>query len=351
MFCPVCKTRYPALLGKCPVHKQALVEAAPSKNIRRSQTVRTGIVLSGRYRISGAIGAGGMARVYVGDDLTKNEPVAIKMLDATQANNKDARARFVREAQIALTIDHPNVVRAIDMGERADGQVFLVMEHLAGETVGAYIEREGALPPHLAFMAIADAARGLAAVHEAGTVHRDVKPDNLFLVGDIGAPTCLKVIDFGLARVKTKGRLTAIGTVLGSSFYIAPEQIVGDPVDARTDVYSLGATAHRMLSGQLPFDALELRELLAQQLRSAPRALPEGAGLARFAPILTSALRKRPENRYATMLDLLADVERAGKSGELPHGAPLAHEPDVFEPSTDIGRTAMETVLAPPATE
>lgn len=330
------------------MHKATLVEAAASKSIRRSHTVRTGIVLNGRYRISGAIGAGGMARVYVADDLTTNEAVAIKMLDATQANNKDARARFVREAHIALRIDHPNVVRAIDMGERPDGQVYLVMEHLAGETVGAYVQREGALPPHLAFTAITDAARGLAAVHEAGTIHRDVKPDNLFLVGELGAPTSLKVIDFGLARDQARGRLTAVGTVLGSSFYIAPEQIVGDPVDARTDVYSLGATAHRMLSGELPFDGLDLQEVLAQQLRAPPRALPEGAGLGRFAPILASALRKRPENRYATMLELLADVERAGASGESPRGAPLVREPDVFEPSTDVGRTAMEVVLAPP---
>lgn len=323
----------------------------PSKNVRRANTVRMGITLNGRYRISGFIGAGGMARIYVGDDLSKNEPVAIKMLDATQANNKDARARFVREAQTALLIDHPNVVRAIEMGEREDGQVFLVMEHLAGETVGAFVAREGALPPHVAFMAIRDAARGLAAVHEAGTVHRDVKPDNLFLVGDVGAPTSLKVIDFGLARVQAKGRLTAVGTVLGSSFYIAPEQIVGDPVDARTDVYSLGATAHRMLTGELPFDAVELRDLLAQQLKSPPRPLPEGTGLARFAPILASALRKRPENRYASMQALVEDLERVSATKESPRGAPLVREPDVFEPTTDVGRNAMEVVLAPAPSE
>ncbi len=269
------------------------------------------------------------------------------MLDPSQ--NQDAKTRFVREAQAAMAIEHPNVVRVIDFGERENGQHFLIMEHLSGESVGAYVEREGALPVHVAWMAIRDAARGLAAVHELGIVHRDVKPDNLVLVGEIGAPTSVKVIDFGLARTQSKTRLTGVGTVLGSSYYIAPEQIVGEPVDARTDVYSLGATAYRMLTGALPFDTPVLRDLLVAQLQQVAPRLPEASGLGRFDAIVASALRKRPENRYGTMEALLEDVERAGTEGEGPRGAPLVHEPDTFEPTTDIGRAAVAAVVAAPS--
>ena len=347
MFCPICQRRYPARLGKCPIHRQTLVDPAPSKHIARAHTKQIGVILKGRYRITGAIGAGGMARVYVGDDLSRNEPIAVKMLDPSQ--NKEAKTRFVREAQAAMQIDHPNVVRVIDFGERENGQHFLVMEHLAGESVGAYVERQGALPIHVAWMAICGAAKGLAAVHEAGIVHRDVKPDNLVLVGEVGAPTSVKVIDFGLARTQAKTRLTGAGTVLGSSYYIAPEQIVGEAVDARTDVYSLGATAYRMLTGNLPFDTPVLRDLLVAQLQARAPSLPRASGLGRFDAIIASALRKRPENRYATMQQLLEDVERAGSDSECPRGAPMAHEPDTFEPTTELGRAAIAAILAAPS--
>jgi serine/threonine-protein kinase len=300
--------------------------------------------LSGRYRITGGIGAGGMARIYVGDDLTKNQPVAVKMLEPSSAGDKDAKARFVREAHAAMAIDHPNVIRVIDFGERGDGQPFLVMEHLAGESVGSFVHREGALRPDIAWMAIRDAARGLAAVHAAGIVHRDIKPDNLFLIGDIGAPTALKVIDFGLARIEARTRLTGAGTVLGSSYYIAPEQIVSDPVDARTDVYSLGATAYRMLTGELVFDAQGLRDLLIEHLRVEAAPLPEGP-IARFGPVVAAALRKRPENRYPTMKAMLEDIERVASNDEAPRGAPLVRHPDVFEPCTDLGRASISTLL------
>jgi serine/threonine protein kinase len=241
------------------------------------------------------------------------------------------RDRFLKEADALHSINHPNVVRVIDAGE-VDSAPFLVMEALRGETLGQRLERVGSLDQATAVRYARQAAAGLAAAHRAGIVHRDVKPDNLFLVdGDT-----IKLLDFGMAKVERDGTQSA-ELVMGTVQYMAPEQIVTERVDARTDVYGLGVVLFRMLTGHLPFEVEMGTVLLGHQLFSPappPSWLDDDLDPT-VERVILSAMRKDPANRYPSMDAFLEDLSRAE-----PRGAPMVREPDVYEPSSQAGREA-----------
>ena len=181
-----------------------------------------------------------------------------------------------------------------------NGRPYLVTEALRGESLHDYLKREHAMPTDVALAMIRHAARGLIAAHLGGIIHRDVKPGNLFLLGPLGNPYGLKLIDFGLAKGAASRRISAHDLVLGTMEYMAPELIVSDPTDARTDVYGLGVVMFRVLTGDLPFDAETDFEMLAHQMFSpAPPAswLNEQID-PRIELVMMRAMRKRPENRY-----------------------------------------------------
>jgi serine/threonine-protein kinase len=340
--CPRCYRAYDPEFKFCAMDGEPL--SVPLKTGPDARAAASQEVLGGRYLVRGFIGRGSTAKVYLGEDLEQKEMVAIKVLDAEFAKTRGAEERFFREARAAQRIGHPNVVRIVGLGHRQDGMPFLVMEFLFGESLGSRLTRDKLLSLEDGLVALRQAAVGLSAAHAVGIVHRDVKNDNLFLVGEPGAAHALKVLDFGLARVKELPSLTGLGMAIGTMEYMAPEQAVTEPTDARTDVYGLGVVMYRTLTGRLPFETKEDSRLLASQLAAEPpmpRAiLPELD--AKMERVIWRAMRKHPENRYPSMELLIEDLDRvAGKaSGPLYAEKPLAHDPDVYRPTASFARAA-----------
>ena len=359
MICPTCKRVFPDPAtrfcvedgtplaepvgddgGSDPIPQLRVVDF-PVPAIRETTvhpTGELGMLFKGRYTIRGFVGAGGMARVYLAEDVATGDRVALKILRREQAGNRLSRERFLREVHVARNLQHPCVARIIDAGERADRCPFLVLEFLSGESMGDVLERERRFSQPCALAWTSEAASALDAAHRASVVHRDVKPDNLFLTVD----GRLKVVDFGFAKLK-EGSVTATGMTVGTAPYMAPEQIVADPVDGRTDVYGLGVTMFHMLAGSLPFDAESDAHLVAQHLYAPPPApSSRRPGLdPRIDRIVLAAMRKRPENRYPSMAALLEDVERVlgRRPGALAAPA-IAVEPDAYQPRNPMSRTA-----------
>lgn len=290
-----------------------------------------------RYLVRGSLGHGAMARVYLAEDTLTHEPVAVKVLDNAKA--RQAADRLLKEIRLTERLRHPAVVRIYDAGQRHDGTPYLVMEYLFGESLGDRLRREPRLPRAEALRIALHVASALEAAHAAGVVHRDVKPDNIFLVGERGAPYAVKLLDFGLARAVGETGMTAQGIAVGTLGYMAPEQTVSDRSGPRTDIYGLGVVLYRMLVGELPFDG-EHAELLAHHLITPPappsRRVPDlDAGV--DALVLT-ALRKLPRNRFPTMEDFEEGIA-ALLRGE-PDAVPAAElwEPDVYIPYHPYGR-------------
>lgn len=270
-------------------------------------------VVGGRYELVRAIDSGGTALIYLARDLATGDERAVKLLKDDAARDPILRACFLAGAKAAMGVSHHNVVRVLSVVEPREGHPFAVMELLRGESLDATLGRERRLPPERVVALARDAARGLAAAHATGIVHLDVKPENLFVVSH-GRGQSLKILDFDLAWVpgvedpsERHGRLILRGTAK----YMAPEQILGDPVDARTDVYGLGVVLFRLLTGQLPFD-LELGTTLLRHHVSSPIPPPSWLvdGLdARLDAVVVRATKKDPANRYPSMKALLSDLD------------------------------------------
>jgi eukaryotic-like serine/threonine-protein kinase len=215
MICPACGRAFTDPdLRFCVEDGTPLIDpppAPPSPLIREAKvrpTREVGAVIEGRYVVRGFLGEGGMARVYLAEDTTTSGQVALKILRREQAGDRVSRERFLREIDVAATIVHPNIARILDAGERGDRSPFLVLEYLSGESMGEVLERERRFSEAYALELAAEAASALAAAHHAGVLHRDVKPDNLFLTVD----GRLKVVDFGFAKLK-EGAVTATDPV------------------------------------------------------------------------------------------------------------------------------------------
>ncbi len=311
MFCPHCHREYPTEYRFCPQDGQPTRDEPAIERMPASTTRISDALLAGRYRVRGFIGKGAMARVYLAEDEHTQRPVAVKVLDGPGASAPQARERFLLEARTASLIEHPNVVRVLDTGQREDGAPFLVMEFLFGESVGTLLHRQGPIAANIALPALQQATAALWSAHQQGIIHRDVKPDNLYLVGEPGDPYDLKVLDFGLSRLPTSD-LTAAGTVLGTPGYMAPEQVLGETVDQRTDVYGLGMVMYRMFTGRHPFSAADEVAILAHHvLTPAPppsHYVPELDP--RIEQIILTAIQKRPDNRYADMAIFYDDLGR-----------------------------------------
>jgi serine/threonine-protein kinase len=255
------------------------------------------------------------------------------------------RERFDAELAVGCGVTHANIARILDAGASTWGEPFMVTEALVGETLGERLRDMGKLAAPDALSIAREAARGLGAIHQAGFVHRDVKPDNLFLCDADRHGVAVKVIDFGFStkpdRASSEGR-----KILGTLEYIAPEQAVADSIDGRADVYSLGVVLFRTITGELPFDA-SARSMITHHLRS---TLPPPSWLVEDLPpsidrLVLSATRKHPDNRYVSMNDFLADLD-AALCGLAVRGAPLRVEPDGYRPATEDCREAFDALSA-----
>jgi serine/threonine protein kinase len=275
--------------------------------------------IAGRYRLERSLGNGGMGDVFVATDTVLNRRVAIKRLSSALAADEPARARFFREARALARINDPNVVAVFDAG--GDTAPYLVMELIDGTTLRSELRKSGRVDPERARSIGAGIASGLAAAHAQGVIHRDIKPSNIFLTTS-GEP---KVGDFGIARIERGDlTLTIAGQAFGSPAYVSPEQAMGGPVDARTDLYSLGCVLYEMLAGRRPFAGADPVALTYQHLHTVPARLD--ALDARVAPqtaaLVEAMLAKDPADRPRSADEVRRALE-APVPGEETAAAPL----------------------------
>jgi eukaryotic-like serine/threonine-protein kinase len=265
-------------------------------------------VLADRYEVEQLLGQGGMARVFRGRDRVLNRTVAVKVLSPQFASDDQFVARFRREAQAAAALNHPNIVSVYDTGDQGDVH-YIVMEYVEGRTLRDVIRQEGPILPERASEIGQAVARALSSAHEAGLVHRDIKPGNIMLTreGEV------KVMDFGIARTSTGDTLTQTAAVLGTASYLSPEQAQGTTVDARSDIYSLGCVLFEMLTGRAPFTGDSPVAIAYKHVREDP---VHPSNLNPDVPpsldaVVMKAMAKNPDNRYQTADELRQDLERA----------------------------------------
>jgi TolB-like protein/Flp pilus assembly protein TadD len=263
--------------------------------------------LSGRtishFRVLEPLGAGGMGVVYRAEDLRLNRTVALKFMLPGYAVDQEATARFLREARSVGALDHPNICNVHEVGESEDRQLFLAMSYYTGETLRDRLTRSGPLPVTEALDIASQIARGLACAHAAGIVHRDLKPANVMLTPD----GTVKILDFGLAKARDQ-TMTVSGVAMGTVAYMAPEQLFGERVDGRTDLWSLGVVLFEMLTGQHPSRGDDAAHTLTREVESHhPRPLnPEVSGSLRR--VVDRLLRRNPDERHQTADALLSDL-------------------------------------------
>ena len=256
----------------------------------------------GRYRVESPIGRGGMGVVYLATDLSLERPVALKLIAPELTDDKRFRERFFKEPRLAASLDHPNVIPIYEAGE-SDGQLYLAMRYVEGSDLSTILEQEGTLSPERALAILGQIAGALGAAHRRGLVHRDVKPANVLLDEDGHA----YLTDFGIT--KQLGRAsTDTGRVVGTLDYLAPEQIRGDPVDGRTDCYSLACVLYELLSGAPPFRRETDAETMWAQMQQEPPPLRAYPAL---DPVLRKALAKEKGDRYATATEFIEAARRA----------------------------------------
>jgi len=298
--------------------------------------VVVGEKIAERYELEEVVGHGGMSTVYRAHDSLLERNVALKVLHQQYNEDDDFVERFKREARSVAQLQHPNIVTVIDRGEEA-GRQYIVFEFIDGENLKELVVRKGRLDLHDALEVALEVARGLAFAHDHGLVHRDVKPQNVLLNGDGDA----KVTDFGIARsLDVDHGVTQTGTILGTSNYIAPEQASGQPVDAHTDVYSLGIVLYEMLTGELPFPGESFVAVAMKHMQEpAPNVLDVRGDLPlRVAELIDRALEKDPEHRFPTMDAFAEEIEAnlaeldRGEDGAVTIVVPAAQRPQQRRP-------------------
>jgi serine/threonine protein kinase len=283
-------------------------------DVRASDLV--GTTLEGAYRITRPIGQGGMSAVYEAVQLRLNKRIAVKVMARELALNEEALARFHREAEITSHLGHPHLVSVMDFGMAPTGQPYLVMEYLEGTDLAHRIHDIGRLPIAAAVHITKQVASALAAAHEQGVVHRDLKPANVFLVALPGEPDFVKILDFGISKVRAaRTQLTQASTIIGTPDYMSPEQATGllDEIDHRTDQWALACMVWEMLSGRPPFAGDDVSAVFYQVIHLDPQ--PLGKRAPDLPPaveaVLRRALSKSMTDRYSSMRDFAQALEAA----------------------------------------
>ena len=332
----------------------------------RDDEALVGTVLQDSYRLTRLIGAGGMGAVYEGLQLRLNKRVAVKLMVRDLAANQEALARFRREAEVTSHLGHPHIVHVFDFGAAPSGEPYLVMEYLEGEDLDHRIRREGRISLDSTVHVIKQVASALAATHAKGVVHRDLKPANVFVMDIEGETDFIKVVDFGISKVKAATtKLTGASVVMGTPNYMSPEQARGqiEDIDHRTDQWSLACIAYEMLTGRGPFVGENAVSLLYQVIHQEPpplalRApgLPEGV-----QRVLSRALSKSMADRFGSITDFSRAFDAAANgrpegaikvpSAKIPQPSMAAVQSPVEEPGklpqpTTLSHTASELVPA-----
>jgi serine/threonine protein kinase len=288
-----------------------------------------GVVLSDRYRILRKIGEGGMGCVYQAEHALIEKKVALKVLFQDLTRRPDLVARFLQEAKSASRIGHENVIDISDFGQSPDGLVYIAMEYLDGQDLGKLLKAQKVLDWQRARPILMQITKALRAAHERGVIHRDMKPENVYLIQRDGRPDFVKVLDFGIAKVvnpdESDGpRLTQTGMIFGTPEYMSPEQAQGSPPDHRVDVYAVGCIMYHLLTGSVPFTADNFMGILTKHLLERPVPLRQRRPDLDIPPevevVCLRALEKDRDKRYA---DMDAFYQALGAAGGMP-----------FEPSS-----------------
>lgn len=292
-----------------------------------------GRVLAERYRILSPLGKGGMGAVYRVEHVALKKEMALKILPEGMSDSDDAVRRFLREAEAAARLDHPNIIRVTDFGRSEEGLFFLAMELLSGHLLADLLEPDRSLPPKplppaRATHIVTQIARALEHAHSVGVIHRDLKPQNIILVERDGEQDIVKLLDFGIAKILQPDggageALTQAGMVYGTPEYLSPEQAVGDPIDPRADLYSLGVIFFEMLTGRLPFESKSKLEILHKHVHDRPPPLRSIAPSVSddLGELIDRLLIKQREQRPGTATEVIEILGRADTStapAELP---------------------------------
>jgi serine/threonine-protein kinase len=306
--CPQCGSEYETTDRFCPKDGSALRPKAGGDPL-------VGRVIADRYLVLALLGEGGMGRVYLGEHVKMNRQCAIKVMSPTLVNDNESLQRFAREASNAARILHPNVAAVFDYGE-SEKIIYLVMEYVDGESLSTILAREGKLEPRRAIEIARQIADGLHAAHELGIVHRDLKPDNVIVAHSRSGREIPKVVDFGIAKALTEApqdALTRSGLVIGTPEYMSPEQLLGDPVDARADIYSLGCILYQMLTGAPAFSADTREQMIRRRLHEAPPHLREVLPSlpSRLDTLLVHMLARSPADRLASAAEARDQLDPA----------------------------------------
>jgi len=320
-----------------------------------------GKTLADRFEILERIGEGGTGVVYRAKQLSVDRTIAIKVLGAHVSTDPSWVKRFHNEARAASRLDHPNTVRLIDFGQTKEGLLFIAMEFLSGKSLRAEIERLGRLPPNRVLRILSQMCASLSEAHNQGIIHRDIKPDNVYLVDMKGAGDYVKVLDFSVAKLDAPdAQVTRAGVVFGTPQYMSPEQGRGVPLDARSDIYAVGIVAYEMLTGKPPFDAKIPTEIVMMHLRDKPAPL---TGLPpQLTAIVMKALEKDAGKRQQSAEELdtecqqcLAELFPRQTPGPaaMPHvvsapvaAPPVVRAPAVGSPTASPGIVEQKTMMA-----
>jgi serine/threonine protein kinase len=296
-----------------------------------------GAVVGERYRVLDRVAAGGMGQVYRASHVRIASLFAVKVLYGDLAYDAGMRARFQREAEATSLLSHRHIVRVFDFGETPEGLLYLAMEYVDGQSLAGLLAREGKLDEARAVTFARQITRGLAHAHERGIVHRDLKTDNVLVVREDEDEEVAKILDFGLAQIRSEVRLTQAGQVFGTPQYMAPEQFFRADVDTRADLYSLGVMLSELLTGTIPFDGATVAELARLHSQAPPpsvRASCPGVSAAMEA-IIARLLAKSPDDRFPSARSLL-DALRPLAAGAGPARAPTALVPSAAPVASGI---------------
>jgi serine/threonine protein kinase len=279
-----------------------------------------GSVIDGAYRLTRLVSKGGMGTVYEATQLRLNRRVAVKIMVPELTENAEAMARFRREVKVTSQLAHPNVVQLLDYGTTASGQPYLVTEFLEGEDLEQRLMRVSQLLLSTALPILRQVVSALAAIHAKGIIHRDLKPGNVLLLQIDGAADFVKVVDFGISKVRSsETKLTKAATMIGTPEYMSPEQAMGrvDEVDHRSDQWALACMVWRMLSGRPPFEGQHINDLLERVVQDDPPRLLDTAPHAspQIEKVLRRALAKRQSQRFPTVMAFLRAFESAAGAG------------------------------------
>jgi eukaryotic-like serine/threonine-protein kinase len=334
--CPQCKLKYPSDKSACFVDGSTLVDI---------QDPRIGTTIVGRYTLEEVVGEGGMATVYRASDRVNDRPCAIKVMNPELAQNPVIQERFRREAKAAQKIAHPNIIEILDQGETADGAMYLVMELLEGQTLAELMDH-GKVPIAHTLAILIQVARALARAHDLEVIHRDMKPENIFLAHQPDGTEVVKLLDFGIARSMQDARLTGSGEVFGTPQYMAPERIMSTEAGPAADLYALGVMLFEMLTGKLPFSASDAATFFVKHLKEPPPSLrgvdpslPEA--LDRLClELMAKSPAERPVDAHRVYGDLMAVAEPLGievpREPQAP--APSSRQPSITNEVSPSGR-------------